>query len=213
MRIPFSGGVESSGDGRRVSRPGISLVAAGILLAGCTSGDTSAEAPAAGSESGPETVDTLYGMLNYDGLTANGLCQNGGARPCFAPIRTEPAFVPEGENQTKNYMNPGEFTVNAEGEREYASVSWPYEAGAGRPGDELKIVCRVEGPKVQGADPAIASTVWAAVAIPAEISASGEDEVGYTPERWLRLPPNFIIDACSEAENPANAPLALTPTV
>jgi hypothetical protein len=212
VRMLRQPGNESLVGRRTTSRPGVSFALASMLLAGCSAANTGTESTAANGAPGPGAVDVLYGTLNYDGLTADGLCLFGGARPCFAPIRTEPRFMPEGQNPTGNYMNPGEFTLDAEGSRQYISISWPYEAGEGKPADELAVLCRVEGPEVHGVDASIGSTVWDAVRIPSDISVSGNDEVGYAPERWLRLPPNFIIDACSQAANPAGSPLALTPT-
>lgn len=150
--------------------------------------------------------------MNYDGLRADNLCQGGGARPCFAPIRTDPHFVPAGGNPSANYLNPGTFTVDASGGRTYTEVTWPYEGSDGRQADEFTIVCRVIGDTVSGHDTAKSSDVWDAVIIPAELAADGIARVGYMPERWVRLPPGKLITNCSEAENPAGAPIATAPT-
>jgi len=168
-----------------------------MMLAGCTLGSEPVD-------SRPEALEFIEATLNYDGLRSDSLCQFGGERPCFAPVRTSPHFLKSNEDAAAHMLNPGKF--NAAGQ--YTSVSWPYEASVNKPADVLRIVCRVEGDEVYGYEVERASTVWDAVVVPSEISKSGQDEVGYVPERWMQLAAGLMIDECSTEENPANAPLA-----
>lgn len=162
---------------------------------------TSSAAAATTASSGPQVLGSVQGTLNYDGLRRDGSCQGGGARPCFGPLRTTPHYA-TGSDPTSNWRNPGTFDAAGH----YVSVSWPFE------GDQLEIVCRVIGDDVSGFDTSIHSNIWDAVVVPPDRSRSGVAEVDYEPERWMRLPHGILLDTCSDAENPAHAPIAHTPT-
>lgn len=191
------------------------LVVGGLIVAGCASpkpdSKAASESPSqsSGSYQQAKIIEKVAGTLDYDGLTGDGLpgigtCLGGGARPCFAPVRTEPKLgTPE-----STWLNAGTFDSAGN----YTNVAWPYEAGPGRSADILSIACRVSGQEVYGQDSSVRSSVWDAVIVPGEHDRHGITEVGYVPERWVVLASGIAIRNCTQAENPAHAPLVTTPT-
>jgi len=157
-----------------------------------------------------EYVDT---EANYDGLTTinpddAGTCLDGRPRPCVTPMRRSPHFLKPGEQLLDTILNAGEDLGNGQ-----YKIAWPHEGSAGNPGDTLTVVCRVLGDEVYGMDRSKSSNVWNAVFVAAAVSRTGRNEIGYAPERWMVMPAGLTISECTPNENPANAPIAQTPTV
>ena len=195
----------------------VSVVLGGLLVTGCASAGGDPELPklTISPSAVPDlnnNVSSLTAELNYDGLRSDGLCQGGGTRPCFAPIRKTAHFSATDEDPTKEYLNPGTFMPAGNPAAKYVAVSWPYEAGEGKSADQLTIVCRVIGDDVYGFDNAVHSTIWDVVVVPAEHSRYGIATAGYVPERWTQLPHGLLLGACSTAENPSGAMEAHSPT-
>ena len=195
----------------------VCVVLGGLLVTGCASSGGDSELPklTISPSAVPDlnnNVGSLTGVLNYDGLRSDGLCQGGGKRPCFAPIRKTPHFSAANEDPTKEYLNPGTFIAAGNPAAKYVAVSWPYEAGEGKSADQLTTVCRVIGDDVYGFDNAVHSTIWDVVVVPAEHSRYGVTTAGYVPERWMQLPHGLILGDCSTAVNPIGAVEVHSPT-
>lgn len=162
------------------------------------------------TRSGPQVVAKLFGMLDDDGLTADKrICSGGGFRLCFGPIRKTPHLTPNYHNPFDSFLNAGTFDKDAN----YISVSWPSKGSDDRPADAFTVVCRVIGDIVGRVEPPAIDDVWVAVQVPKEHSRTGKPEVGYAPEMGVvGEAHNAVIPHCDAAANPANAPIARTPT-
>lgn len=145
---------------------------AGVVLASCA---------------GADTATSVESTLDYSDLMADGNCQGGAPRPCFAPLRAEPNFDSE----------PLNINVDDSGN---ASVQWPYEGT-----DLLEVICLKVGDEVSTADGSRTSSDWAGIKVPVEepylseqtvvsinegsldltIAADDTAVIVYTPALWL----------------------------
>ena len=117
---------------RRRVRPYIGAIMAGVVLASCTGGDT---------------ATAVESTLDYSDLMADGNCQGGAPRPCFAPLRAEPNFG----------SDPLNISIDDSGN---ASVQWPYEGT-----DLLEVICLKVGDEVSTADGSRTSSDWAGIEV------------------------------------------------
>jgi hypothetical protein len=157
---------------RRRVRPNIGAIMAGVVLASCAGGDT---------------ATSVESTLDYSDLMADGNCQGGAPRPCFAPLRAEPNFG----------SDPLNISINDSGN---VLVQWPYEGS-----DLLEVVCLKEGDEVSTADGSRISSDWAGIEVPVKepylseqtvasinegsldltIAADDTAVIVYTPALWL----------------------------
>ena len=175
---------------------------AAIAFWGCNSADNSANQQAS------VTVKLDYSRLMPGGQT----CEDGRARPCFAPLHSAP-----------NYTDQS-LTKTVKGKDGLLHADWPPEPTA------LKVDCQVKGAPVKNAQGEI-SDIWDVFEAPveyvdpaalAEVQA-GKIRVGtvsdaagkittllvFTPDMWAGNHGVYAqLNACTAAQNPGGYPAA-----